>query len=164
MTERAPLPGVDAALFRQALGHFASGVTVITAMHGGEPVGLAANSFSSLSLDPPLVLFCAGKSSTTWPRIKAAGTFCVNVLEERQEALCRQFAGKGDKFHGVGWRPAAYSGAPELDHVLTLIDCHIEAEHEAGDHIVVVGRVVEIKINDGKPLLFYRGGYGRYEV
>jgi 3-hydroxy-9,10-secoandrosta-1,3,5(10)-triene-9,17-dione monooxygenase reductase component len=164
VTERAQLPEIDAALFREALGHFVSGVTVITAMDRGEPVGLAANSFSSLSLDPPLVLFCAGLSSTTWPRIKAAGRFCVNVLEERQEALSRQFAGKGDKFHGVGWRAAALSGAPILDNVLTWIDCVIDAEHDAGDHIIVVGRVVEIKINDGKPLVYYRGGYGRYEV
>ena len=164
MIDRALIPEIESALFRQALGHFASGVTVITALDRGEPVGLAANSFSSLSLEPPLVLFCAGKSSTTWPRIKSAGTFCVNVLEERQEALCRQFAGKGDKFHGVGWHPASHSGAPILDNVLTWIDCVIDAEHDAGDHLVVVGRVMELNINEGKPLLFYRGGYGRYEV
>lgn len=157
-------PPIDAAHYRQVLGHFASGVTIITAIDGGEPVGLAANSFTSLSLDPPLVLFCAGKSSSSWPRIKKAGSFCVNVLEETQEALCRQFAGKGDKYAGVGWKRAPHSGSPTLDGALAWMDCAIDSMHDGGDHVIVVGKVFEMASHPGRPLLFYRGGYGRYEV
>jgi len=155
----------DASAFRAVLGHFATGVTIITAMHDGEPVGLAANSFSSVSLDPPLVLFCAAKSSSTWPRIQAAGKWCVNVLAEDGEEMCRTFAAKGaDRFSGFGWR-AATTGAPVLDDALAYVDCETEAEHDAGDHLIVVGRVVELGHRQtGKPLLFYRGGYGRYDV
>ena len=162
MTDSAPQhahPHVDSAHYRQVLGHFASGVTVITALHDDEPVGLAANSFSSVSLDPPLVLFCAGYSSTTWPRISAAGHFCVNVLSSEQEAVARQFSGKGDKYEGIGWT-RGLSGAPVLNGALAWIDCVIDAVHEAGDHAVVIGRVVALDATDGRPLTYFRGGYG----
>jgi len=161
-------PTVDAARYRSVLGHFATGVTVITAVDpdGGEPVGLAANSFTSVSLDPPLVAFCAAYASTTWPRIERAGRFCVNILGEDQEELCRVMATKGaDKFRGIGWKKGS-SGSPVLSDVLAWIDCRIDAEHDAGDHTIVVGRVIELRIGeeaDG-PLLFYRGGYGRFEA
>jgi 3-hydroxy-9,10-secoandrosta-1,3,5(10)-triene-9,17-dione monooxygenase reductase component len=152
-------PTIDAAHYRRVLGHFATGVTVITAMDGDEPTGMAANSFTSVSIDPPLVLFCAAKSSTTWPRIQAAGHFCVNVLADDQEEICRLFATKGaDRFKGVGWR-AGKSGAPVLQDSLAWIDCVAEAEHEAGDHLIVVGRCLEMESREGEPLLFYRGGY-----
>ena len=95
-------PTIDSAHYRQVLGHFATGVTVITAIDDGEAVGLAANSFTSVSLEPPLVAFCAAHESTTWPRIRAARRFCVNVLAEDQEDVCRVFAAKGaDRFAGV---------------------------------------------------------------
>lgn len=151
---------VDSATYRQVLGHFATGVTVITADDQGEPVGMAANSFTSVSLDPPLVLFCAGKSSTTWPRIEAVGSFAVNVLAADQEDVCRKFAAKdGDRFAGVGWNPGA-TGSPLLDGALAHLDCTIEAQHDAGDHVLVVGRVVELDVDrDAGPLLFFRGGY-----
>jgi len=152
----------DEASFRTVLGHFATGVTVITAMDGDEPVGMAANSFTSVSLDPPLVLFCAAKSSSTWPRIQAAKQFTVNILSEHQEHLSRAFATKGaDRFREIGWRPGV-GGAPVLGDVLAYIDCQIEAEHEAGDHVVVIGRVLDLGVAaDAGPLLFHKGGYGR---
>lgn len=158
-------PAIDAARFRQVLGHFATGVTVIASSGADGPVGLAVGSFTSVSLDPPLVAFCADKGSSSWPKIREAGSFCVNVLSEHQEALCRAFASKGaDKFSGVGWEPAA-SGAPRLHDALAWIDCTVEAVHDGGDHEICIGRVHELDVGDEAdgPLLFYRGGYGRFE-
>jgi flavin reductase (DIM6/NTAB) family NADH-FMN oxidoreductase RutF len=134
-------------------------------VHDGEPVGLAVNSFTSVSLDPPLVAFCAAKSSTTWPSIQAAGRFCVNILAEDQEDVSRLFATRGaDKFRGMGWR-AGESGSPILNGVLAWVDCVTEAEHDAGDHLIVVGRVLDLEVprEDG-PLAFFRGGYGRFVI
>jgi 3-hydroxy-9,10-secoandrosta-1,3,5(10)-triene-9,17-dione monooxygenase reductase component len=154
----------DIANFRTVLGHYATGVTVVTAMEGNEPVGMACNSFTSVSLDPPLVLFCAAKSSTTWVRIQPARRFAVNILEEDDEQLCRLFATKGaDRFQHLQWTPAR-TGSPIINEALAFIDCEVEAEYDAGDHIIVVGRVIELGYaSEGKPLLFYRGGYGHFE-
>lgn len=158
-------PPFDSAKYRQVLGHFATGVTVITAASEGEPVGLAVGSFSSVSLDPPLVAFFAGKGSTSWPKIEAAGSFCVNILAEDQEEICRRFASKDDdKFAGLGWSPAG-SGSPLLAGVLGWIDCDISSVIEAGDHYCVLGLVRDLHVeHDGAPLLFFRGGYGRFAV
>jgi 3-hydroxy-9,10-secoandrosta-1,3,5(10)-triene-9,17-dione monooxygenase reductase component len=154
----------DEARFRQVLGHFATGVTVVTCVSGGHPLGLSVNSFTSVSLEPPLVAFCVTRSSATWPRMRDAGAFCVNVLAEDQEDMSRTFAARGpDRFLGVGWWPAP-SGAPVLAGVLAWVDCTVEAEHPAGDHVIVVGRVAGMGLSrEGRPLLFYRGGYGRFE-
>src|SRR2546427_4327794 len=131
----------DEPSFRTVLGHFATGVTIITAMNGDEPVGVSANSFTSVSLDPPLVLFCAAKDSSTWPKIEVTGKFTVNILNEHQEDVCRVFATRGaDRFNRIGWRPSV-AGNPILHDSLAFIDCTIEAQHDAGDHIIVVGRV-----------------------
>jgi flavin reductase (DIM6/NTAB) family NADH-FMN oxidoreductase RutF len=156
----------DQARLRQIMGHFATGVTIITALDGDEPVGLTAQSFTSLSLDPPLILFCPGKTSTTWPRIERAGSFTVNILGQAQEAICRTFAASGaDKFAGVEWTPSDVTGAPVLDDVLAWVDCRLESQHDAGDHLIVIGRVVDLSVEEeGKPLLFYRGGFGTFEV
>ena len=111
--------------------------------------------------------FCAAHTSTTWPHIREAGHFCVNVLGEDQEQLCRLFAVTGgDKFAGIGWKGAGTTGAPIIDDVLAWLDCTIEAQHEAGDHVIVVGRVHELGLthHEGKPLVFFRGGYGRFEA
>jgi 3-hydroxy-9,10-secoandrosta-1,3,5(10)-triene-9,17-dione monooxygenase reductase component len=145
-------------------GHFATGVAIVTASDDGEPVGMACNSFSTVSLEPPLVLFCAAKSSTTWPRIQAAGKWAANVLGEDDEEVCRLFAQKGaDRFAHMVFRPGA-SGAPLLDNALAFFDCVTDAEYDAGDHVIVVGRVLELGYaSEGKPLLFYRGGYGHFE-
>ena len=111
------------------------------------------------------MLFVPAKASNAWPRIRNAGRFCANVLGEDQEKLGRRFAIKGaDKFAGVGWQPGA-TGAPRLDGCLAFVECEVAAVHDAGDHDIVVGRVVELGVADeSSPLLFYRGGYGRFAV
>jgi 3-hydroxy-9,10-secoandrosta-1,3,5(10)-triene-9,17-dione monooxygenase reductase component len=154
----------DSATYRTVLGHFATGVTIVTARNGDEPVGMACNSFTSVSLDPPLVLWCAAKSSSTWPQMQGAQHFAVNVLSEDDESVCRVFATKGvDRFEGIAHRRAV-TGAPILADALAYVDCETESEYDAGDHVIVVGRVVEMGYaTEGKPLLFYRGGYGRFE-
>ncbi|MGW2619434.1 flavin reductase family protein [Streptomyces sp. NPDC001500] len=158
--ERAP---VDPGDFRRVVGSFASGVTVVTAPTPEGPAGFACQSFSSLSLDPPLVAFMVGRTSTTWPRIARAGVFCVNVLSARQGALCRAFAVSGaDKFAGVDHDPAPVSGSPRLAGALAWIDCAIHAVHTGGDHLVVVGRVNALGTGedaDEPPLLFHRGRF-----
>lgn len=155
---------IDQARFRTVLGHFATGVTVVASMNRDQPVGLSVNSFTSVSLDPPLVAFCVARESTTWPKIRHAGSFCVSVLSEDQEDLSRVFATRGaDKFAGVGWGRAP-SGAPYLLGSLAWIDCALDAEHDGGDHFIVVGRARSLEvIGDGRPLIFYRGGYGHFE-
>jgi 3-hydroxy-9,10-secoandrosta-1,3,5(10)-triene-9,17-dione monooxygenase reductase component len=142
------------------LGHFCTGVTVITAVDQGQPVGFACQSFAALSLDPPLVLFCPSRTSATWPRIARTGHFCANVLADGQRELARVFGASGaDKFAGVRWSPSS-SGAPVLDGALTWASCAVEAVHEAGDHYVVVGRVTELgECGALDPLLFYRGRF-----
>ena len=150
--------------FRQVLGHFCTGVTVITALTGdAEPVGFACQSFAAVSLEPPLVLFCPSRSSATWPRIERAGHFCANVLTDGQRELSRRFgisaAAGSDKFAGLRWSSCS-SGAPVLEGALTWIGCTIQAVHEAGDHFVVIGRVIELgECAPDPPLLFYRGRY-----
>ncbi len=148
--------------FRSVIGHVPTAVVVVTAAGPDGPAGLAIGSFVSVSLDPLLVGFLPAKTSSSWPLIEAAGVFCANVLGEDQEEVCRVFASKGaDKFEGLGWRAAA-SGAPVLADVLAWIDCEIEIVHDAGDHLIVVGRVTELEVEgEGGPLIFFRGGYGR---
>jgi len=155
---------VEPADFRRALGHFCTGVTVIAAKGDAEPVGFACQSFAALSLDPPLVLFCPGKSSRTWPEIEALGAFCVNVLAHDQRDVSAVFGRSGtDKFAAMTWSPAP-SGAPILDGVLTWIDCTIEQVLDGGDHWIVVGRVHALgESADERPLLFYRGAYAATE-
>jgi flavin reductase (DIM6/NTAB) family NADH-FMN oxidoreductase RutF len=152
----------DDKQFRSVLGHFATGVTIITAMDRDEPVGMAANSFTSLSLDPPLILFCVAHTSSTWPRIESAGMFAVNILGEEGEALCQLFATKGaDRFGATPWR-VGVSGAPVLEEAIAYLDCRFEAEYPGGDHKIIVGRVLDLDVREGaRPLLFYKGGYER---
>ncbi|MGH9089593.1 MAG: flavin reductase family protein [Acidimicrobiales bacterium] len=151
----------DTARFRDVLGHFASGVTVVTAMEDGRPVGFTCQSFTSLSLDPPMVVLAPSKSSTSWPRIARAGAFCVNVLGEGQVDVGRAFAvSGGDKFAGVAWRPGTI-GTPVLDGCLAWVECDLDAIHDAGDHELVTGTVRDLGVGSGGPLIFYRGRYGR---
>ncbi len=148
--------------FRTVLGHFATGVTIITAIDGGEPAGVAANSFTSVSLEPPLVLFCVARSSTTWPRIERARRFAVNILGEHQEELSRLFATKGaDRFGRTDWH-VGVGGSPVLHDVLAYLDCEFWAEYDGGDHIIVVGRVLDLGVSHhAGPLVFFRGEYMR---
>jgi 3-hydroxy-9,10-secoandrosta-1,3,5(10)-triene-9,17-dione monooxygenase reductase component len=159
--------GPEPARFREVLGHFATGVTVVTGMDERGAFGFSCQAFSALSLDPPLVMMAPSRTSESWPRIEASGRFCVNVLAEHQEVLSRTFATKGThKFDGVGWRPSP-GGCPVLSEVLAWVDCEVEAVHDGGDHLVVVGRVRGLGTEEGplrRPLIFYRGGYGRFEV
>ncbi|MFD6919396.1 flavin reductase family protein [Streptomyces sp. NPDC059944] len=164
--ERAP---VDPAEFRRVLGHFATGVTVVTApaADGGDPAGpagFACQSFASLSLDPPLICFMVGRTSATWPRIARAGVFCVNVLGAHQGELCRGFAVSGaDKFAGITYDAAPASGSPRLAGAAAWIDCTVHAVHTGGDHLIVVGRVDALGTGgDGDgvpPLLFHKGRF-----
>jgi flavin reductase (DIM6/NTAB) family NADH-FMN oxidoreductase RutF len=151
--------------FRNVLGHFPTGVVVATAVHVGAPAGFAAQSFTSLSLDPPLVALCPARTSTSWPVLRAAGRFCINILAEDQREVCQVFATTGiDKFAELEWRPSLATGSPVITGALAYIDCDLEAEHDAGDHTIAVGRVRHIEVNaDGRgPLLFYRGSYGAF--
>ncbi len=161
--QRADARQFDNARFRQVLGHFCTGVTVVTAVNEGRPVGFTAQSFTSVSMDPPLVAMCPGSDIMSWPHIRQAGAFCANILAHDQEALCRRFATRGeDKFLGVGWEPSHVTGSPILGGVLAWVDTRIDACHEAGDHLIVVGAVVDLGVErETSPLLFYRGGYGR---
>jgi flavin reductase (DIM6/NTAB) family NADH-FMN oxidoreductase RutF len=153
----------DTGRFREIMGHFATGVTIITAMEDEGPVGFTCQAFASLSLEPPLVVLAPGKNSTSWPRIAQAGAFCVNILAEDQEALCRDFAvSGGDKFAGVGWRIGG-NGAPQLEGVLAWLECGLLATHDAGDHELVIGSVEDMGLARGRPLVYYRGGFGRFE-
>jgi 3-hydroxy-9,10-secoandrosta-1,3,5(10)-triene-9,17-dione monooxygenase reductase component len=151
--------------FRAVLGHFATGVAVVTARAQSErrPVGMTIQSFSSLSLDPPLILLCPSRASTTWPHIRATGRLCVNLLAEGQADLARRFARPGgDKYAGIAWSPSPLSGSPILDEALAWIDCAIESEHDGGDHTVAICQVVDLEANhDRRPLVFFQSGYQR---
>lgn len=155
--------GVGAETFRHVLGHLPTGACVITTVDArGEPLGLTCNSFTSVSLSPPLVSFCPAKASTTWPRMRPSGRFGVNVLAADQDAVCRLFALRGAKrFDSIDWRPSA-TGNPLLDGALAWMDCEIVAEHDAGDHTIVVGAVQALdRSREHGPLIVFRGGYGR---
>ncbi|MCW2773639.1 MAG: flavin reductase domain protein FMN-binding protein [Nocardioides sp.] len=148
--------------FRDVLGRFASGVTVVTTTSNDEPVGMTCQSFSSVSLDPPLVLFIPAKSSRSWPLIQRSGKFCVNFLAAGQAELSNTMASRGaDKFGDVKWTPSRATGSPILEGSLAHVDCTIHQVHEAGDHYVVIGRVVDLGIDEGDvdPLLFFQGKY-----
>jgi flavin reductase (DIM6/NTAB) family NADH-FMN oxidoreductase RutF len=152
---------VDPHVLRDVLGHFASGVTVVTAVTAEGPIGFTCQSFSSLSLDPPLVVFAPARTSRTWVRLREIGRFCVNVLAEGQDTVSQNFARSGpDKFAGVPWSPSVH-GAPVLEGIVAWIDGELWAEYDGGDHTVAVARVLDLGAHpDRRPLLFHRGAYG----
>jgi flavin reductase (DIM6/NTAB) family NADH-FMN oxidoreductase RutF len=151
----------DDQQFRSVLGHFATGVAIVTAMDGDQPVGLTIQSFCSLSLDPPLILVCPALTSTSWPRVEAAGRLAVNLLAEDQEQLARQFATPGiDKYAGVGWTPSRETRSPILDGGLAWIDCEIADRYPGGDHLIAVCRVLDLEARDDlRPLIYYESGF-----
>jgi 3-hydroxy-9,10-secoandrosta-1,3,5(10)-triene-9,17-dione monooxygenase reductase component len=158
-------PTIDSAEFRRVLGHFPTGVTVVTAAGADRPVGIAIGSFVSISLDPPLVGFFLVTESSSWPAMRDSGHFCVNVLGHEQRELCGVMASKSDeKFSGVDHVPAAVSGSPVLPDVLAAIDCRIQDVVTVGDHILVVGRVLHLSTPtpDIHPMVFYKGQYGSF--
>ncbi|MFK7914656.1 MAG: flavin reductase family protein [Pseudomonadales bacterium] len=155
----------DSRALRTAMGHFSTGIVVATGALDGEPAGFAAQSFVSLSLDPPLIALCPGKGSTSWPKLRDSGHFCINMLGAEQKPLCDLFAvSGGNKFADLDWRPGV-TGSPILAGVLAYVDCELHAEHDAGDHTIAVGRIKDFAVLDpnAEPLLFYRGGYGIFD-
>lgn len=150
---------------RNVLAHLPTGVSVVTAYGAEGPTGMAANSVTSVSLDPPLVLFCPARTSTTWPDIRQTGSFCINVMAGHHAEATLRFAAKGvDRFDGVKYddRPAG----PALSDALAWIECQLEAEHEAGDHTIAIGRVLAIDAAPDlvDPLVFFRGAYGSFRA
>lgn len=154
---------IDPVLFRQVLGSYPTGVCVITAFdEHDQPAGMVVGTFTSVSLDPPLVGFLPDKSSSTWPKIEQAGRFCVNVLGSDQQQLCRQVAGKGDKFAGIDLTVSDH-GLPVLPDAICCIECTIRSVTEAGDHWFVLGDVLRMETaRDSDPMLFHRGRYGGF--
>jgi 3-hydroxy-9,10-secoandrosta-1,3,5(10)-triene-9,17-dione monooxygenase reductase component len=155
-------PGPSPDEMRRALGTFASGVTVVTGIDGGEPVGFACQSFASVSLEPPLVLFCADHRGRTWPRIRTSGRFTVSVLSEDQGDVCARFGSRtGRRFDGLPWHESPW-GTPVFDGVLLRVHCVVHAVHVAGDHDVVIGRVLAVEPVDdaSRPMIFFRGEFG----
>lgn len=147
---------------RRAMGTFASGVTIVAGIDDGEPFGFACQSFASVSLEPPLVLFCADHRGRAWPRIRRAGRFTVSVLREDQGDVCARFgSSRGLKFDGLEWHESAW-GTPVFDGVLLRVHCVVDDVHAAGDHDVVIGRVLAIDAPDheSRPMIFFRGGFG----
>jgi flavin reductase (DIM6/NTAB) family NADH-FMN oxidoreductase RutF len=155
---------VESPEFRRVLGHWVTGVSVVTAQPAnGQPCGLTANAVCSVSLDPPLVLVCVEQTADSHDCIASAGAFSVNVLRSEQEELARRFAAHDvtEKFKGVAYHAEA-TGAPILDDALAWVDCRTWATYEAGDHTIYIGRVLAGDAREGAPLLYYRGGYGRF--
>ena len=160
----------DSKEFRTVLGHFPTGVTIVSGVDGGTPVGFTIGSFTSVSLDPPLVGFLPMKESSTWAAIERSGSFCVNVLSRDQADLCWKFAksdNEADRYDGVRWHGAP-TGSPIIDRAVAWIDCNIEHVYEMGDHLFVLGRVVALEADanhDGHgpfPLLFFKGTLGGF--
>jgi len=154
-------PAQDERAFRHALGGFATGVTVVTAMQGGVPIGITANSFASVSLDPPLVLWSPAKASARFVPFTEAEHYAIHVLGAEQKALCDTFARTGARFDGVQ-HDIGESGAPILPGALAVFECRREAVHDAGDHAVVIGRVLRVRHAPGAPLVFQGGAFGGF--
>lgn len=153
---------MDSKELRHIMGHFATGVTVVTTKDAaGSPFGLTANAFASLSLDPPLVLVCVDKAAQCYSCFAGSGHFAVNVLSDEQEEISRRFATKGvSKFDGIGWRASAH-GIALIEGAIGHIECKIVYSYEGGDHTIYVGEVLSAVSGEGRPLLFYKGKYHR---
>lgn len=160
MTSFIPGPDTQRA-FRNALGQFATGVTVVTTDTPDGPLGITANSFASVSLDPPLVLWSPAKASRRFPPFEAATRYAIHVLAEDQTHTCGRFSKDGYDFDGLAWHRGAH-GVPLIDGCLARFECERVAAHDGGDHLIIVGRVLAAEMRDGAPLLFASGRYGRF--
>lgn len=162
----AGITAIDSRRFRTIMGRFATGVVAVTAVdpETGRPTGLAVGSFTSVSLEPPLVSFCVAHTSTTWQRLRSARRLCVNILAASQLDVCLRMAARGvERFAGLEWAPSP-GGGPVIDGALAWLECSVDAEYVAGDHMIVVARVHHLdRHHDGDPLIFYRGGYGSFD-
>ena len=164
MALAAPAPAAaapDARSFRDALSRFATGVAFVTAAPDGEPAGLIVNSLTSVSLEPPLVSFCPSRSSLTWSRMRRARRFGINVLGQQHERFAQHATPAGaDRFAGLDWE-LGHTGVPLLTDALASLECETVAEHPAGDHWIVVGRIENLRISPIKdPLVFFAGAFG----
>jgi len=155
-------PAVDSRAFREALGSFATGVCVVTAQGADGPVGITANSFASVSLDPPLVLWCPAKDASRYPDFRDASAFAIHVLDVHQQAICDGFTRDKQAFDGLDWQTGP-DGVPQINGCLARFDCTLEAQHDAGDHMIVVGRVIRATSRPGLPLLFQAGRFVRFK-
>jgi flavin reductase (DIM6/NTAB) family NADH-FMN oxidoreductase RutF len=156
------LPGPETLRdFRHALGRFATGVTVITTQTENGPVGFTANSFASVSLDPPLVLWSAARSSARFPIFAAAKTYSIHILDEDGAALAARFIRGGAGFDGLAITKSA-GGSPVIPQTLARLDCHQHSLHDGGDHLIIVGRVTHFAMRHGAPLVFSQGNYGSF--
>ncbi|MCA1832424.1 MAG: flavin reductase family protein [Actinomycetota bacterium] len=151
---------IDASELRRVMGHFATGVTVVTSMLDGRPCAMTANSVASVSLSPPLVMFCPDNESETRRGVEQSGFFAINILEEGSERISRDFSARGPKiWDGIGFH-AEETGAPVFEDSLAWVDCSVFAQYPGGDHLIVVGEILRADAHaHGNPLLFYRGGY-----
>jgi flavin reductase (DIM6/NTAB) family NADH-FMN oxidoreductase RutF len=158
-----PMP-IDPSTFRATLGRFASGITVITARDAeGRDVGMTVSAFTSLSLDPPLVLISIDNGASVAPALEQCEYFGINVLSEEQEPLSRRFSGKDiDRFEGVAYHRGQHEVAL-LDGALANLECRVHARYPGGDHTILVGAVEATAVREGHPLLYYRGGYARLD-
>lgn len=154
----------DPRSFRNALGCFATGITVVATRVGGTPIGMTVNSFTSVSLDPPLVLFCVARDSQNFDAFATADAFAFSILAEDQQEISARFARRDlqDRFTGVGF-DSGVTGSPLLHGALASLDCRRERAIEMGDHSILVGRVVDLRMGKGRPLLYFRGGYAQVE-
>lgn len=156
---------IDPAEFRRIMGHFATGVTVVTSLRGeeGAPCGLTANTVTSVSLRPPLILICVEKGADSHDCILEAGCFAVNILAVDQERLARRFASweVDEKFRGLPIRTEV-TGAPILEEAMGWMECRVWASYPGGDHTIIVGEVLDGDVRDEDPLIYYRSGYGRF--
>jgi flavin reductase (DIM6/NTAB) family NADH-FMN oxidoreductase RutF len=161
MTKNEFRSGNDGRILRDAFGSFATGVTIITAIApGGEPIGLTANSFTSLSLDPPLLLVCVANNANSAAALKSTEHFAVNILQVDQQATSNRFAGKGeDRFAETDWQPGE-TGVPLINESLSIFECKQHAVHDGGDHFVLIGQVLKASFDtDCDPLIYFRGQY-----
>ena len=152
----------DARAFRNALGSFATGVTIVTCNSELGPMGITANSFASVSLDPPLVLWSPARASKRFAAFEAAEHFAIHVLGEDQHSYCNIFASEGGNFSDLTWQQSE-NGVPLIDGCLTRFECTRHAIHDGGDHAIIVGRVTSVTVCEGKSLVFSGGSFGRFE-
>lgn len=155
---------IDSAHFRRVMGRYPTGISMVAAQGAdGSPIGMIVGTFGSVSMDPPLVSFMPAKTSTTWPLIEQAGSFSVNVLSVEQEAVCRAFRGdQASRFAGESWRTGV-TGSPVLARAAAWVECEVESVLDAGDHFIVLGRVLALDSeNTNLPMLFFQGGYGSF--
>ncbi|TAN58502.1 MAG: flavin reductase [Rhodospirillales bacterium] len=153
---------MDSRSFRKALGCFATGVTIVAAKdEAGAPMGVTISSFASVSLEPPLVLFCLGLGTSSVESFRKASHFSVNVLRDDQRELSIRFASRmADKWSELDYQDGEASGAPVLSHCLAVLECKLEKEYVEGDHVVLIGRVLHLDYDPGgQPLLYFRGNY-----